>query len=298
MMCDSESPARRNARAALRRRSTRGSAPRDGSRPQDAPGRRIDAPGRGRASFAVLSRRLILPVLGGALVGAVAMLVVVDRLLRLDAADPMTHLVMEFAGTVVFTFVGTFAGAWAAFRLQTRREDAAIRSARAAALRDAQFALVAQASVLRGFRNHQEIPAINLASVGFLLTSDDPDLPNVLLDCQNKCNTAVGILEDRFEEMRRFLKKVETAQKDHTLAEVATADKVRHAVGPEICGALRTMTDDLYDAVDRAITANNAAFTKLEQQLPKQFPGETVLHRTMEPPESVASRPAGAAKSP
>jgi len=267
----------------------------------------------------VLSRRLILPVLGGALVGAVAMLVVVDRLLRLDAADPMTHLVMEFAGTVVFTFVGTFAGAWAAFRLQTRREDAAIRSARAAALRDAQFALVAQASVLRGLeqnhlaewrndpnrdvrlkgiRNHQEIPAINLASVGFLLTSDDPDLPNVLLDCQNKCNTAVGILEDRFEEMRRFLKKVETAQKDHTLAEVATADKVRHAVGPEICGALRTMTDDLYDAVDRAITANNAAFTKLEQQLPKQFPGETVLHRTMEPPESVASRPAGAAKSP
>src|SRR6266568_4406955 len=237
--------------------------------------------------FAVLSRGVFLAAVGVAFLAGM--------LIGFDPADA-PRLLIEFGGIALSTFVG----AWAAFRLQTRREDAALRAGRAAALREAQFALVAQASVLQGLErnylakwrndpnrdvrlkgiaNHQEIPAVNLASLGFLLESDDPDLPNVLLDCQNKCNTALGILEDRFEEVRRFLRKLEAVRGERAVGQIVTADEVRHDVGPEISGALRALTDELYGAVDRAIATNDAAFGKLEQQLAKQFPGEAVLHR-------------------
>lgn len=245
----------------------------------------------------VLSRPAFLASLGVALLAGV--------LIGFDPTDA-PRLLIEFGGIVLSTFIG----AWAAFALQTSREERKLRAGHAAAMREAQFALVAQISVLRGLdqhylaewrndpnrdvrlkgiRNHQEIPAINLGSLGFLLTSDDPDLPNVLLDCQNKCNVVLGILDDRFEEMRRFLAKVQVAQQEHKLPEEVTADLVREAVGGEICGALRALTDDLYDAVDRAIVANDVAFAQLGQQMNKQFPGEPVLHRTPEPDLPISS---------
>jgi len=134
------------------------------------------------------------------------------------------HLLVEFAGISLSTFVG----AYGAFQLQIRREDAKTLAERAAALRRAQFALVAQSNVLETLRQElaplrenesrdlrlkalvffQAIPAIDLTSIEFLLETADPDLPNVLLDCQNKWNSVIGILEQRTRDYRRYLERL------------------------------------------------------------------------------------------
>lgn len=218
-------------------------------------------------------------------------------LLRLDPQNA-PHLLIEFSGIALSTFVG----AYAAFRLQTKREELEIRSKRAASLRTAQFALVAQANSLqslltehldplrtdpdrdvklKAIANFLETPAIDLASLGFLLESTDPDLLNVLLDCQNKWNTVNGLTTQQFSERRRFLEKLVEVRGSKAVGQQVTRDELRADVGPEISGALLSVTDSLYSTVDHAVAANEESFKRLAEQIAKQFPGERALTKTV-----------------
>src|SRR2546425_12756770 len=116
--------------------------------------------------------------------GGLVALVLLDRLLRLEP-DETLRMWFEFAGIALSTFVG----AWAAFFLQSHRDDVKARADRAAALRRAQFALNAQSIVLEHIRRQQdpvrtdpdrdvrlkaflyyrEAPPIDLSSLNFLL---------------------------------------------------------------------------------------------------------------------------------
>lgn len=245
--------------------------------------------------------------------GAVLTLVLVDRLVGLDLDNPAAHLVVEFAGTLALTVVGTFVGAYAAFALQTRREDAKDGATRRAALRRAAFALIAQVQVLETLRRelapwrddpdrdlrlkalvyYQEIPTIDLVSIEFLLETSDPDLLNVLLDSQNKWHTAIGAMEDRSREHRRFLERLEAVLGKDAQGVTVTGAALRAAVGPEISGALRSRTDGLYDAVDTARAANDASWERLSAQSAAQVPGAPPFKRSLDP-EVVGSGSAGA----
>ena len=209
------------------------------------------------------------------------------------------HLLVEFAGISLSTFVG----AYGAFQLQIRREDAKTLAERAAALRRAQFALVAQSNVLETLRQElaplrenesrdlrlkalvffQAIPAIDLTSIEFLLETADPDLPNVLLDCQNKWNSVIGILEQRTRDYRRYLERLAAVRGNELVGKEVTGDELRKDVGPEISGALKTLTDALYEAVDAAREANDASWARLAIQFANQFPGQRVLKRSFDP---------------
>ncbi len=244
---------------------------------------------------------------GGAVVG-------LDWLLRLNLGDVAGRLLVEF-GTVGLS---TFVGAWAAFLLQEKRDKVKARAAQAAALRSAQFVLVAQVNVLESLnRDHlalfrdadgrhfmlqpmtyfQEIPAIDQSSLNFLLNSSDPDLPNVLLDCQNKWNTVIGLIRQRSQEHVRFQEVLEQVQRDGKVPkdEVST-ELLTKAVGPRISAALRDLTSSLYQAFDRAVAANTESFDRLVAQLRTEFPGERILRRTFDPPivtQAAAARAVG-----
>lgn len=213
--------------------------------------------------------------------------------------------IKEFVGI----FVSTFVGAWAAFLLQGRREAAKDRAVRVAALRGAQFALVAQVNVLDRLRRDleplradpnrdlslgpiayfQEIPGIDLPSLAFLLEST-PDLLNALVVCQNKWNTVVGILRQHSHEYRRFQGRSDEAVRAGVMP--SQPQQVRDLVGPDIIGALRTLTDALYETMDGALQANEALFNELSQQLTRQFPDQRPLKRELNP-EVIARAPAG-----
>ena len=246
----------------------------------------------------MLSRRVVLVGVGFAFLAGV-LVWVYPR----DAP----RLLVEFAGIMLSTFVG----AYAAFQLQTQREEAKARAERAAALRRAQFALNAQSSVLldirrqhldpvrtdpdrdinlKAFLYYREAPSIDLSSLGFLLeSSDDPDLLSALHACQNGWNNAVGILQQRSLDHRRFLERVAAAIQAHAIPEGATPEQMRTAVGPELRASLRSLTRGLYEAVDEAVTVNTQAFERLSAQFEKQLPGERVLTRRLDPEGATAA---------
>ena len=249
------------------------------------------------------------------LAGGGVALVLLDRLLRLES-DNLQHGLLEFAGIGFSTFVG----AWAAFLLQSHRDDVKARADRAAALRRAQFALNAQFIVLEHIRRQQdpvrtdpdrdvrlkaflyyrEAPPIDLSSLNFLLEStNDPDLLSTLHACQNLWNIAIGVLQQRSREHRRFLERVAAAIQARATPEDSTPEQMRAVVGPELRASLRSLTNALYKSLDEAVTANAQAFKRLSAQFGKQFPGERILTRH---PDAggpvVASAPLGAAKTP
>ena len=232
--------------------------------------------------------------------GGLVALVLLDRLLRLEP-DETLRMWFEFAGIALSTFVG----AWAAFFLQSHRDDVKARADRAAALRRAQFALNAQSIVLadirrqhldpvrtdpdrdislKAFLYYREAPSIDLSSLNFLLEStDDPDLLSALHACQNLWNIAIGVLQQRSREHRRFLERVAAAVQAHETPEDATPEEMRAVVGPELRASLRSLTNALYKSVDEAETANAQAFKRLSDQFGTQFPGERILSRRPDP---------------
>jgi len=250
------------------------------------------------------------------LAGGLVALVLLDRLLRLEP-DNAQHILLEFAGIGLSTFVG----AWAAFLLQSHRDDVKDRAERAAALRKAQFALNAQFTALkeisrqhldpvrndpdrdirlRAFLYYREVPSIDLSSVSFLLEStDDPDLLSTLHTCQNMWNNAVGILQHRSHDHRRFLERVAAAVQAHVIPEDATPEQMRTVAGPEMQASLRSLTRGLYEAVDEAVTANPPAFQRLSAEFQKQFPVERYLARRPDADGPVVAKaPLSAAKTP
>jgi hypothetical protein len=134
-----------------------------------------------------------------------------------------------------------------------------------------------------------DTPVIDLSSVSFLLESADPDLPNVLVDSENKFITVVGLLKHRSDEHRRFLRKIAEMKGTDVAEREVEGDELRKVAGPEIIGSLRSLTDDLYNAVDAARAANETSFDRLSLQIREQFPGERHLSRTFDP--KVIGRP-------
>jgi len=218
----------------------------------------------------------------------------------LIGSDPVNapRLLIEFGGIVVSTFVG----AWAAFRLQTQTEEAKTRAGNAGALRRAQFALVEQFNVLETLRRGHlgplradpnrdlllgplaffyEIPSIDLSSLAFLLESS-PNRLQTLLMCQNLWNSVIGLLRQQSREFRRYQARMDEAVRAGLMAPREPPQKIRDLVGPEITGALRTLTDGLYEKLDQALEANETSFNNLAQQMTLQFPGERPLKREVD----------------
>jgi len=142
---------------------------------------------------------------------------------------------------------------------------------------------------LQAMPYYWDTPVIDLSSVSYLLESTDPDLPNVLVDSENKFLTVVGLLKQRSDEHRRFLRRVAEVKGADVVGREVTGDELREAAGPEIIGSLRSLTNDLYNAVDAARAANETTFERLSVQIRQQFPGERHLSRTFDP--EVIGRP-------
>jgi len=204
---------------------------------------------------------------------------------------------------LIATAVATFVGAWAAFQLQKSHDRAKEIKQRLDAGRRAQFALVAQSNVLYTLRtvhlsplrdhpgrhillkaltSFQRIPNIDLSSIDFLFDSKDADLLNRLLDCDNKFATVVGNLEQRFAIYTRFQQALAQAERQGFPPQ-ATLDQMEVAVGGEIAGALKSVTDLLYESLDEAIKSNDSCFADLRTRLRALFPGSQVLDRQVEP---------------
>ena len=256
---------------------------------RDRQSRLIDAVATLPALFVVFSARVLWPAVAAAFLLGVAVI------------DPQNapHLLVDFVGIGLSTWVG----AYVAFDLQRKREEKQLRTHQAASLRVAQFALVGHVGALLPIREYLEpfrsdkdrdiklqpavasfqgIPEIDLESLGFLLESHDPDLLNVLLDCQEKWNNVRALIELRFAEHRRFAVKLEAIRSSAGLGQLVTGDQVRSAVGPEISNALRTVTDSLFEIVGAAMPANEAAFNRLAAHIAEQFPGERALKRSLD----------------
>jgi hypothetical protein len=141
---------------------------------------------------------------------------------------------------------------------------------------------------LKAFLYYREAPSIDLSSLSFLLEStDDPDLLSALHTSQNTWNIAVGVLQQRSRDHRRFLERVAAAVQGRAIPEDATPEQMRTVVGPEVRASLKSLTNALYEAVDRAVTANAQGFKRLAAQFEKQFSRERVLKRA--DPEATAT---------
>jgi hypothetical protein len=137
--------------------------------------------------------------------------------------------------------------------------------------------------LLKPLAYFQDIPTVDLDSIDFILDSSDPDLLNVLLDCQNKWNNVNGLAGLRSSEYRRFQERLAQAERQGELPPRTTPTDIRATVGGEMSGSLRSLTDLLYDALDKAVQANEDSFKRLSDQLRRQFPGQRVLEREWDP---------------
>ncbi len=178
---------------------------------------------------------------------------------------------------VVPTFIATFVGAWAAFRLQTKKDEAKEEERKFLAGKRAQFVLLTkyntlllfQTEYLEKYKDDQnrsitlpatpiniKQPTLDLEGLLFILNSDDPNLLLEVVIADQLFQGVVNHANDRSAMHIRF-------QENQT----------NHAV----VNALQQMTDELYYIIDNAIQDIEKTFNNLREFLQKRFPNRSPL---------------------
>lgn len=194
--------------------------------------------------------------------------------------------------------IGTFVGAWAAFRLeriQRRREK---REEEVLAGNEALFVITDQANYLLQLRRRwlEEVESnpfrwmvlqvcetesprrLSEVNLRFLVASTDLNLLPALQVADRTVSQIGRLIEQRNELHRNGLQPaVEGAAPAGTPA--LTAEQIAAALGPRRSKLLSVLTDSIYDGVARAKEQNEAVFRRLQTHLKARYPGAKFIDR-------------------
>lgn len=188
--------------------------------------------------------------------------------------------------------LSAFAGAWAAFLFQNRREDKKEKDHQYRALRFCHFAAMTQYQELITFRDRYlssvknddsawyqlpllttgfGSPGMNISELGFLLEGPDPDLLNRLNIGQQRYETVRKILELRNKVQEESQRRAAAAAANG-MPLVGTEETLATILGRDIVAQLKDLTRGLYENNNDAVTLLGENLERITQFSSAQFP--------------------------
>lgn len=213
-----------------------------------------------------------LPYLVGVLVALLALnLWYLSSLAVTEKVVPSTY---GYFASLAIAILGTFSGAAAAFYLNERKETRQLVRARVNLLRAAQFRLIQQINTLetvnRVLAEHKDSEArhiylpgklrssqrgklLEISDLEFILEDHDPNLLMALSVEQERFETAIAVVEDRYDfhlnQFQPALEPLENLEPGRT----ATTDEVRQTVGERIWLTAISHSDNVYKHVPETV---------------------------------------------
>lgn len=185
-------------------------------------------------------------------------------------------------------------GTWAAFRLETMRDDSRKRDAQLSSLRAALFVLAQQRSLLLNISRqiltpHRDDPArayvilphtlealplnLSLGELLFLLEGD-PDALNALQNADQWFRLTQTLIDVRSRAHAAMQEKLEAAK---PAGNAISMTEIQKAIGPTIAAKLEQTTDQLFEITEKALMANRRVYSQLESVTRRKFPKANVL---------------------
>ncbi len=200
---------------------------------------------------------------------------------------------MKFLWEFLLAGLGTFSGAWFAFRFERRSKSEDQAEGRRSALRKTLFVLAMQRSFLENFirlylEPYQEDPIrwrrlpqflqlplqeqLDLEGLSFLLDSEASELLYQVSLGQSQFRTLLGVIDARNAAHGALIKRLVCVMETHS--PLPTPEDMDTLLGPDITEPLQGLTDGLYEAADNAQRANLEDFAAVSKHFRKKNPGE------------------------
>lgn len=199
---------------------------------------------------------------------------------------------------IISNVAATFLGAWAAFRLDSWKEERSTKEKRVAAINSAIFSICLQVSQLGDIRKavidpvrespvrHIEMRAVlgykaeaietDIDTLSFLLETDHRDFLLEYLVERNRFNSVMAALEERSElHVKEIQPKLESVGflEGRPIA-IAEIDAV---LGQRLLSTLLRLTDDVVTGIDKAIASHMDFAERFRAAARKQFPRSTII---------------------
>lgn len=198
----------------------------------------------------------------------------------------------------IATLAAAFAGAWAAFQLQARKSEDDQAKRNIEAVNNAIFNLIRKHHTFIALRNqfinehrddkrrHMKImpaigieydaPKIQYDSLGFMLSSEDPNVLSRLLLTEQEIYSTLKTVRERSKlHLERVQPTIERIRKKE--GSVVPVKRIEHALGKMESQTLRGLTDAMVEGVDASIAAIETSISDLNRAAKNVYPGHAVL---------------------
>jgi hypothetical protein len=184
--------------------------------------------------------------------------------------------------------LGTWFGAWAAFKHERRDREETEHRQQGEALKRALFVLLSQRTVLVNIRDQHlaehethrlrhvllppfyvagdELP-LDLEPLMFVLNTSNADLLNRLQVCNRSYRTILATID-----LRNKVHLEGQGVMGRVRGESATDDEIKEMIGRERWAQLKDFTDALYQAVPKTLAWIDANYDAVEALAKKEFP--------------------------
>lgn len=203
---------------------------------------------------------------------------------------------LDLIKEIATTALSAFAGAWAAFLFERKREEKQDEGERYRQLRYAHFATLSQFSELRAlqakvlskFKGREDAwrmlhpllaqfttPTFVPGELAFLLESSDPDLINRLTIGQQKFESVKGTLAFRNQYHQEFQAQM-AALLAQGITTMPSEAELHNAIGKDLVGKLKGTTEALFEEVEETLTFLEKNLGDLEAFARKEYPKRRV----------------------
>ena len=198
----------------------------------------------------------------------------------------------------IATLVAAFAGAWAAFQWQARKSEDDQAKQNIEAVNNAIINLIRKHHTFIALRNQfinehrddkrrhmkimpaigieYDVPEIQYDSLGFMLSSEDPNvLSRLLLTEQEIYSTLKTVKEWSKLHLERVQPTIEHIQKKE--GSVVPIKRIERELGKMDSQMLRGLTDAMVEGVDASIAAIENSISDLNRAAKNVYPGHAVI---------------------
>lgn len=205
--------------------------------------------------------------------------------------------VKEYLPSAV-TLVAAFAGAWAAYLLQRRKELAQRIEERVDAGNKAIFALMRchnrfisiQRQAIDPFRDHparfvairpiigEMVCGLNLdyESLSFLFKSKNPNMLNDLSATQAEVESTINLINQRSEIHYNYVQPI-ADEAGFQNGQDVTINQINAALGHRLSETMKDLTDQLIEFVDLVVTDTENAIVELHELLKSELKGHAIV---------------------
>lgn len=199
---------------------------------------------------------------------------------------------------LILAFIGTFFGAWAAFRFELTERTRSARKDESAAGRRALLVLCNQYGhtkryyeqalkeyvndefrwlKLQPFDAFHSFLRLDVNSLGFLLDSPEPNLIQEILLAEEAFLKLVTTVHQRNNvHLNQLQVAIQTLTADFI---PSNEDKIREILGQRLVAVLKDLTNSTYDLTESILKLNEVSFNRLNTYLNQHYPDFTLLKR-------------------